>query len=823
MKKEQNSGLNDVEVKLNRDKYGSNELVKTKKESLFIKIFHIITEPMFLLLIITASIYFLLGEAEDGFIMLFFVMFIITIEVVEENKTSKAIEALNELSAINVLVIRNNKKILIDTKDIVVGDIVILNEGDKVPADGIILECQGLGINESILTGESTTVYKSIEDKEEGHFKKNMCYAQTSVVNGEGIIKLTNVGLNTVAGKIGSTLNEIKKEKTPLEKQIKKLITICTVVSLTFFVLVVLLNFIFSSNLSWQDNLINAILKGITVAMATIPEEIPVVFTVFLALGAWDLAKKNALTRNMKAVETLGAVNVLCTDKTGTLTENKMEIKEVLTFDKDFLSVLALSCLKTPYDPMEQAIQSYCFQNGINESVYNHNLIHEYAFNNEDKIMGQVWELNDEKFLSVKGSFESVIPMCELDENKLKEIMKVYENFLNKGYRVLAVAEKHNVLKITNNLKENNLNFVGLIGLEDPPKQKIESTIKSCYEAGIRIIIITGDNGLTAKHLAKKIGIKNYESIINGQEIEKMSEEELKEKVKKTTIFARVYPEHKMKIVSALQSNHDVVAMIGDGINDAPALKKAEIGIAMGKRGTKVAKEAADMILMDDNFNTIVESIKNGRNIYLNIKKAIKYILAIHIPIAVTSLLIPILKLPSLFIPIHIVLLELVIDPTSSIVFQRIKEEKNIMCQNPRNLNEQIINNKEFLISILQGTFIFLAVFLNYYYLLKNGFSENYSRTVSFTILIISNIFMVYVLMGNKFAWQNFLDSLKDKIMVLINIVVIIMLLLIIYLPILNNLVSTLPLSFASLIYVIFISGAVTLIFDLLKLKSLKK
>ena len=811
-------GLTTEEVVKSREKYGINELEKKKKETIFQKVLHIFTEPMFLLLIIAASIYFILGDVEDGIIMLCFVLFISGIEFVQEQKTDKALEALNTLSALNVKVIRNNQLETIDSKDIVVGDIVILEEGDKVVADGILLESQGLGINESALTGESAIAYKKLKDTSNNHFKLNICYSGTDVTNGSAIIKVTHVGKDTEYGKIGTALNSIKKEKTPLERQINKLIVVCTIISFCFFIAVIIINFIYNKDLVLQERIIASILSGITVAMATIPEEIPVVLTVFLAMGAWGLAKKNTLTRNMKAVETLGTVTVLCTDKTGTLTENKMTVKEIISTDEDFLLVSSLACPKDPYDPMEIAIQEYCFEKGITKKIYDDDLVHEYIFNNEDKMMGQVWKINNKNLLCVKGAYESIIPLCNLSKEEEKKIEQQVKEYSNQGERVLAIAKREDIKEIPLKLKDNQLTYVGLIALEDPPRKGVKESIKSCYEAGVRVIMITGDNGETAKGIAKKIGLSHNENVITGLELEEMSDEELKERVKTTNIFARVYPNHKMRIVKALQENKEVVAMTGDGVNDAPALKKAEIGIAMGQRGTNVAKEASDMILMDDNFNTIVAAIKNGRTIYSNIKKAIAYILVIHIPIAFASLLVPLANLPLLLLPVHIVILELIIDPTSSIIFQRLKPDRNVMKEEPRKMDEVIINKQIVIKSILQGLVIFLVFFGSYYYLIKQGIKKDYATTFSFTILVLSNIFVVYVLQSNEYAIKNLITDLKDKVIVIINSIIVIMLMLIIYLPFFHRIVGTTNLKISDLLLTIVLAIAATFIFDILKL-----
>ncbi len=820
MKNNKYFGLSDEEVIKSRNKYGINELEKKRKENIFQKILHIFTEPMFLLLIVAASIYFILGDVGDGIIMLFFVLFISGIEFVQEQKTDRALEALNKLSSLNARVIRNGKIVSINSSDIVVGDIVLLEEGDKISVDGTILECQGLGVNESLLTGESVVVYKKLTDDTKNHFKLNMCYSGTDVVNGSAVIKVTSVGVDTFYGKIGKDLNSIKKEKTPLEKQINKLVLVCTIISLVFFLLVIIINLFYNSNLELQDRIIKSILSGITVAMATIPEEIPVVLTVFLALGAAYLAKKNTLTRNMKAVETLGAVTVLCTDKTGTLTENKMTVKSTLQIDKDFFKIALLACPKNPFDPMELAIQKYCFNNNLSKDIYDNKLVHEYIFNNEDKMMGQVFEINNKNILAVKGAYESVLPLCNIDNKEKNKIEEKISEYSSLGYRVLALAKVDNLSKISKKLSDNKLTFVGLIALVDPPRKGVKTSLKSCYEAGVRVIMITGDNGDTAKGIAKQINLKHNDKVITGLELEEMSDDLLKEKVKDTNIFARVYPNHKMRIVKALQDNNEVVAMTGDGVNDAPALKKAEIGIAMGLRGTNVSKEASDMILMDDNFNTIVSAIKNGRTIYDNIKKAIAYILVIHIPIAFASLFIPLFNLPELLLPIHVVLLELIIDPTSSIIFQRLKPDKNVMKEKPRKINDPIVNKNIVIKSVIQGLAIFLGFFGSYYILLKLGFNQNYAITFAFTVLVLSNILVVYVLQSNDYAIKNFIADLNDKVILFINLIILIGLMLLIYVPLFNKIVGTVPLHFINLLLALLISIIITIFFDVLKFRK---
>ena len=811
-------GLNDNEVIQSREKNGTNELSPKKKEPLIIKILEIFKEPMFLLLIIAASVYFIVGEYGDGIVMLVFVIGICFIEFIQETKTDKALEELNKLSSLNVRVIRNNKEEVISSDEIVVGDIVLLEEGDKVPADGEVLYAQSLGVNESSLTGESEVVYKTTKNDENNHFKLNKCYSGTDITSGMGIIRITSVGNKTELGLIGESINSVKKEKTPLEIQINKLVFVCTIISGIIFILTLIITYINHPELALSKRIVESILAGITIAMATIPEEIPVVLTVFLAMGAWELTKEKTLTRNMKTIETLGAVNVLCTDKTGTLTENKMEVQDIYECSNTFLETLYYACPLVAYDPMEIAIKKYCEKK---EKInIKSQITKEYAFTSETKMMGQLW--NDE-LLCVKGAYESVLPLCNLSKNEYEKIEAKIKEFASEGYRVLAVAKNNNLKEIPNKLYDSELSFEGLIALYDPPRYGVKASLEKCYSAGIRVIMITGDNGETAKGIAKKINLENYNEVITGIELEKMTDDELFEKVKTVNIFARVYPNHKMRIVNALQKNKKIVAMTGDGVNDAPALKKANVGIAMGQRGTNVAKESADLILLDDNFNTIIKAIENGRNIYINIRKAVSYVIAIHVPIALLSLLVQSFKLPTLLLPIHVMLLELLIDPTSSIIFQRIKPSKDIMKDKPRTINEPILNTKNLIKIILQGLLIFIIIFITYMYLIKSNKDVNLAITVAYSSLVLSIMLIAYQLKNNKLTIINFLSSFKDKVSFIVNFGITVGLLIYIYSPFFNPLAHTTPLTIKWWLYIIIIVLLAVLPFDIIKVIKKKK
>ena len=804
-------GLTEKEVMASRQKNGVNKLEEKKEQSFIIKVLNIFKEPMFLLLLVAASVYFLVGEYTDGIIMLIAVLAICFIEFVQAEKTKKALEELNKLSALNVKVIRNQEQIIVSSDEIVVGDIVVLEEGDSVPADGKVLYVSGLGINESTLTGESAIVYKNTTVDHSSHFQKNICYSGTSVVSGMGIIEIIAVGVHTELGKIGESLNKISNHPTPLEKQTNRLVFICTVISSIVFVFTIILNYISYNELPFSDRIVESILAGITIAMATIPEEIPVVLTVFLAMGSWRLAKKKTLTKSLKKIEALGSISVLCTDKTGTLTENKMVVQEEYSFSDTFYETAYLSNPEIAYDSMDIAIKKYCYKKQNQKEFI---VTKEYPFTAEAKMMGILW---NEELLCVKGAYETVLPLCHLNKKEYLSIEDKVNEYSRQGYRVIAIARGNISDTIPEKIQNVDLQFEGLLILDDPPRIGIKDSMNICNKAGIRIIMITGDSGLTAKGIAKKLDIQNYDEVITGLELESMSDEELYERVKTANIFARVYPNHKMRIVNALQKNGNVVAMTGDGVNDAPALKQADIGIAMGERGTNVAKEASDLILLDDNFNTIVKAIKDGRGIYNNIRKAIFYILVIHIPIALLSLFVPMFKLPTFLLPVHIMLLELLIDPTSSILFQRLKPTDEIMLEKPRNPKEAVIQKKDVIKCLLQGFYIFFIIFLNYYYLLKYGISSNVAITISYAILVISIILAAFQIKSDEFTIKTIIKDLRDMTTVLVNTFIILGLLLLIYVPFLNDIANTAPINPIYWGYILFVGFLTVLPFDLIR------
>jgi Ca2+-transporting ATPase len=819
-------GLAAAEVQKQQNQFGFNELTAAKKESFLHKLLNIFKEPMFLLLIVTALLYFVLGEPRDGLIMLGFVAFMSGINLFQEWRTDQTLEALKELSAPKVTVIRDGELKRIESREVTIADLMILEEGDKISADGEIIELFDLGVDESTLTGESEVVWKKPQtetDEADLHWKKNFCYAGTSVTQGSAVVMVAAIGANTEYGKIGAALIAVPQDETPLEKQTRKLIKVCALIGLGLFILVTLFSFLNFTKLTLAERITHSILAGITLAMAMIPEEFPVILTVFLAMGAWRLAKQKSLIRRMPSVETLGAVSMLCVDKTGTLTKNQMTVQEIYCHHSDkteLLTYTALGCEKEPYDPMEKAILAYVSANGINkEELFNQTLLTEYPLSSETKMMGHVWKIDGKSCLAAKGSPESILALCNLTAEESAQLTIEQTQLAQQGYRVIAVAKRTDMTYIPEKLTDNRLELLGLVGLEDPPREAVAHAISQCNRAGLRVVMITGDNGTTAASIARKIGLQNWGNILTGAEIEKLSDFELSEKLKTTNIFARVIPSHKMRIVKALKDNGAIVAMTGDGVNDAPALKYADIGIAMGGRGTNVAKEAADMVLLDDNFTTIVETVKDGRRIYDNIKKAVGYVLVIHIPIALLALLAPMLGIPPFLFPIHIVLLELIIDPTCSIIFERLPGEPDIMERRPRSANEPLVTKNLMLKSVLQGLTIFGATFGSYLYLLNFAAQSGaMARSFALAVLVIANLFLVFVNKSEKnFAFEGMLKS-GDRVVLVVNAGIIAALAAIIYLPFGNTIAKTAPLKLFPLLLAVGIAGISTLWWELVKI-----
>ncbi len=827
------AGLTTAEAKELQERYGKNEITPLKKESFLRKVLHIICEPMFLLLIIAAVIYFILGEPRDGAIMLIFVIGIISIDVIQEWKTDKTLNALKDLSAPHVTVIRDGEESVIASVDIVPGDLMMIYEGVKIPADGVVVKCNDLCVDESSLTGEAMGVWKvNTEDAEltsdNDYWRRDYCYAGTLVTQGVATVLVDKIGATTEYGKIGANVASAPDEETPLQKQTGSLVKMCAGIAAVLFVLVAVFTYFNISDHDFGDRIVESILSGVTLAMAMIPEEFPVILTVFLSMGAWRLAKKQSLVRKLPSVETLGAVSVLCVDKTGTITMNQMTIQNTWALDGDkhnLCETMGLGCETDAYDPMEKAMLAHCDSVGISkENLFNGEMIREYTFTNDLKMMGHVWRRDGEIVIAAKGSPERILTICNLTDRERETVEHKITEMSEEGLRVIAVAAAYpkTEAEIPAEITACSLTFCGLIGLADPPRESVKNDIAICNKAGVRVVMITGDNGITATSIAKKIGMPNSDNVITGDMLNEMTDKELCEKVKDVSIFSRVIPEHKMRIVKAFKENGEIVAMTGDGVNDAPALKYADIGIAMGKRGSEVSREAADLILMDDNFTTIVETVKDGRRIYDNIRKAVGYVFTIHIPIAFASLLAPMLGVAPtalLLLPLHVVLLELIIDPTCSIVLERQPAETDIMDRKPRDPKEKLLDAKILLKSIIQGLVIFAASFGVYYTLLAdNPDNASIARSMGLAIIMLSNLFLVQVNSSDHdFAVQSAKRLAKDKVMWGVNIGTIAMLLIILYTPI-SSFLKLAPLSIPLLFSAIGIAAVAVMWYEIIKL-----
>jgi Ca2+-transporting ATPase len=709
---------------------------------------------------------------------------------------------------------------------------MLISEGIKIPADGEIVKANDLCVDESTLTGEAEGVWKvttgQAEKETAGYWRKDYCYSGTLVTQGGATILVDKIGAATEYGKIGAGIVAAPESLSPLQKQTGTLVKTCAIIAGVLFALVAVLTYFNIPDHKFTARIIESILSGITLAMAMIPEEFPVILTVFLSMGAWRLAKKQSLVRKLPAVETLGAVSVLCVDKTGTITMNRMTVQDTWAYHCDeekLCEVMGLGCETDAYDPMEKAMLSHCEKLGITkEHLFEQEFITEYAFTNELKMMGHVWNHDGEIIVAAKGSPERILKLCDLSpEERLTVEDKIME-MSKKGLRVIGVGTMYPKTKaeIPEKITDCRLTLCGLIGLADPPRESVKADIKQCVNAGVRVVMITGDNGITASSIAKQIGMPNSEVIITGEELDRMSEEELKEKVRSVSIFSRVVPEHKMRIVKAFQENGEIVAMTGDGVNDAPALKHADIGIAMGKRGSEVSREAADLILMDDNFTTIVETIHDGRRIYDNIRKAVGYVFTIHIPIAFSALLAPFLNISPkdlLLLPVHVVLLELIIDPTCSIVLERQPAEADVMNRNPRNPKENILTRRTLFKSVLQGIIVFAASFLTYYNVLQqNPDNAALARTMGLSIVMLANLFLVTVNSSNCDSILCSVKSLaKDKIFWAVLMGTFLGLFVIIYTP-LSAVLSLTALSAKQFFFVLGIAAISVLWYEVVKM-----
>ncbi len=747
-------GLTTSQAKTSEKSYGLNIRTVTKKNSWLHRAWEIISEPMIILLLSASIIYFFLGDSTEAIFLLASIIPVIGMEFIQQQRTDQAILALDKIMVEFCQVYRDGKIQKMETKNIVPGDMVYVNAGDKSPADGVLINSPGLLVDESMLTGESIPTTKSEIIDLEKFGEENKLYQNTLIVQGEGYIVITATGIHTAYGKLGSLLDKIKQLRTPLQTNIRKLVRALAVAAIFISIFVGVI-------LTFESTFINGLLGSITMFMSLIPEEFPIVLSVFLIMGVWRMTKQNALTREMSMVETLGSATVICTDKTGTLTEGKMTLEEIYfnnkiysisdikNNEKDFeklIKTALLSLEQVAIDPMEIEVQDFARKINIDVDTFfrSHTLIESAPFEAKHKMVHHLWKTPTDMCTQYSaGAPESIINNSTLNIKDKKLAIAAYESMAENGYRVIAIAQKD--CSLDKKLEVKNLEFIGLLTMSDPPRAGVKLAIESCQKAGVRVIMITGDNHLTAHNIAEHIGMKHNEELISGENLENLSDDALREIVRRHDIFSRIKPEQKYAIVNALQSMGEVVAMTGDGVNDAPALKKANIGIAMGQKGTEVARAAAGIVLLDDNFATIVNAIREGRHIYDNLRQAFSFLFSFHLPIVGLAILPLFWGEPLAFLPVHIVFLELFCDPAAVIGFEREIARQNLMIEPPRPANEPLISLKILYKVLVQGLGMTALSFGFYYYYVIHLGQLEFGRTMAFSSLIIAQTLLVLI------------------------------------------------------------------------------
>jgi Ca2+-transporting ATPase len=758
------TGLTDSDAARRLARDGYNELPSSKKRSTFRIALDVVREPMFLLLVTCGAIYLVLGDVEEAIMLLGFVAVVMGITLYQERRTERALEALRDLSSPRAAVIRGGVETRIPGRDVVRDDLLVVREGDRVAADALLLSSVNLSVDESLLTGESVPVRKAAADApaetaRPGGDDLPFVFASTLVVQCHGVARVQATGLGTEIGKIGKALQAVETEDTLLQRQTGRLVRNLAILGLSLCAVVVVVYGMTRSD--W----LHGLLAGITLAMAMLPEEFPVVLTIFLALGAWRISKKQVLTRRVPAVETLGSATVLCVDKTGTLTLNRMSVSRIFangqTLDvsgerqaplpEAFHELVEYSILASqldPFDPMEKAIRQLGDAHLADTEHLHHDwkLVHEYPLSKHLLALSRVWKSreSDDYVIAAKGAPEAIADLCHFGDSQLEELAGQIIPMANSGLRVLGVARARlGASDLPGEQHDFEFEFLGLIGLADPVRPTVPQAIAECRTAGIRVVMITGDYAGTAMNIAAQIGLTPHDRVITGPEMDRLDDATLQARVRTVNIFARVVPEQKLRLVTAFKANGEIVAMTGDGVNDAPALKAAHIGIAMGGRGTDVARESAALVLLDDDFSSIVASVKLGRRIFDNIKKAIAYIVAVHVPIAGMSLIPVLFNWPLVLLPVHILFLELIIDPACSTIFEAEPEEADVMRRPPRNPAEPLFGRRTVVLSLLQGASVLAIVLAVFGISFLRGQGVLEARALSYTTLIIANLALI--------------------------------------------------------------------------------
>jgi Ca2+-transporting ATPase len=813
-------GLTDEALEISRKKYGFNQAVTNSQNSVWEMLWNILKEPMMILLFAVTIIYLILGNYSEAIFMFGAIIAVSGISFYQDSRSKKALEALERLNEPLSTVIRNAQTISIPTHEIAVGDLCLIEEGKMINADGEILYSLDFSVNEASLTGESFSVIKSAESSD------RKVYSGTLVVTGMAVFKVERIGAKTQLGKIGKSIQDIKEEESPLHIQIRKFVKGMAIIGIIIFMMVMGFNFYKTGDF------IDSLLVGLTLAMSILPEEIPVAFTTFMALGAWKLMREGIIIKRSSVVETLGSTTVICTDKTGTITENSMKLKVVYDYEtqkdywdaelntpkiSDIIRHAMWSSEPVPFDPMEKTLHQVYENTQKQDERKDFQLVFEYPLEGKPPMMTHVFENSEGiRIIAAKGAPEAILEVSHLSNIEKEKLRLEIERFGKQGYRVLGVAKSNYTEKeFPEKQQDLPFEFLGFVVFYDPPKKGIEEVFKKIYDAGIKVKVITGDNAETTKAIAKQAGILHEGKAVNGAELMKYSPKELKSISKEATFFTRMFPDAKLATVNALKENGEVVAMLGDGVNDAPALKAAHIGVAMGNKGTEIAKAAALMVITNDDLGKLITAIAAGRRIYANIKKAIQYIISIHIPIILTVSLPLFLGwiYPHIFTPVHVIFLELIMGPTCSIVYENEPMEKNTMQQEPRKMSETFLNFKELSISILQGLLIAAGVLFVYQFAVQNGKNEETTRAMVFSTLIFANVFLSLV--NRSFissVWESFQN--RNLLFPLVISVTLSLLMVILYIPIASRFFKVSPLEMEELGFSFLIAGISVLWFE---------
>ncbi|HLP94129.1 MAG TPA: cation-translocating P-type ATPase [Saprospiraceae bacterium] len=785
------SGLTRKQAAEQLNIYGRNELNGQRRNPVLKSLLNIITEPMFILLAVACALYFALGDLTEAWMMVVSILFVAGIELYQETKSERALEALRKYTSAQVRVLREGQWIEIPSEELVPGDLVNLEEGERVPADGILLEQHDLSVDESVLTGESLSVDKQAQ---------NRLFQGTTVVSGRGLFQVTETGAATAFGQLGKSIDSMETVKTPLQIQIKRFVTQMGIAGGLAFVLVFVLNY-------WlEQDIWAALLFSLTLAMAILPEEIPVAFSAFMGLGAYRMIQHGILAKRPGTVESLGSATVICLDKTGTITQNKMSVAEVqdLGAQNKVLEYALWASEPVIFDAMELAIMEKVLEpEHISEDPrMGYQIVHEYALSGRPPMMTHVWEKDGQhRVIACKGAVERVLEVSGASDALIEEVLLHTEKMAAQGFRVLGVASAvFEGSTFPDDQMDFPWQFEGLIAFYDPPKENVAHVFKQFYQAGLRVIMITGDHKSTAQHIARSAGLKGWEVSMTGQQIMDLSDTDLQDAVQRVNVFARMFPDAKLRVVNALKSNGEIVAMSGDGVNDGPALKSAQIGVAMGKKGTEIAKSAASLVLLEDDLQGMVLAIAMGRRIYDNLRKAIRYIISIHLPI-VLMVLVPLLlgwPYAHILLPLHVIFLELVMDPTAAIAFENEPAEPNLMQKPPRNAKASLFSGKELGISLLQGAVITAGVLCMYQWAIYQKLPEEGVRSMVFATMVFANLFLTLANRSFDFALPQTIRY-KNPVMPLILAISALVLMLILYFPWLSRLFGMTPLSIANL------------------------